>query len=83
MQEWRDSAACRGMEPELFFSVSPIDRDTALIACHSCPVAVECLRDALAFERLSSRREGFHGIRGGLTAAKRRKLARRLDRLAR
>ena len=74
MHEWRASAACRGMDPELFFSAGPIDRGHALAACRACPVARDCLRDALAFEL----GQKFYGIRGGLTAKDRRNLARRL-----
>ena len=77
MHEWRDSAACRGMDTDLFFSGSPIARGRALAACRGCPVSSECLSDALRYES-GSWANGFHGIRGGLPAAQRRNLARKL-----
>lgn len=71
---WLDDAACRGMDPDLFF---PDERNTvppaAALACSRCAVDDECLADAFATgER--------HGIRGGMTGPERRrsgKLARR------
>lgn len=52
---WQTRAACRDVDPELFFP--PSDDDTSVIVaghlaaiapiCGSCPVATECLRFAL------------------------------------
>lgn len=68
-RDWRDQAACRGIDPELFF---PVVEDGPLCAvqiaraksvCAGCPVRTECLGWAL--ETLS------HGIAGGLTEPER------------
>lgn len=66
---WRDLAACRTADPDLFF---PDPSDTiasaaALAICHRCPVVEACLDDALRTGEL-------FGIRGGLTAVQRRPL---------
>ena len=73
--DWRDDAACREADPELFFP----DRDirsaraqlkTARLICRGCPVSATCLSWALA-----SGQEA--GIWGGLTEDERRRLHRR------
>lgn len=75
---WADRAACSGHDPELWFCDS-ISADTASALrrreqvaktiCGGCPVAAECLADALA-------RDDRYGIWGGYSAAERRILAR-------
>ena len=73
--EWRDRAACRDADPELFFP----DGDTrsaraqvkmAKLICRGCPVSIACLSWALATDQ-------EHGIWGGLTEDERRKRHRR------
>jgi WhiB family redox-sensing transcriptional regulator len=72
--DWRDSAACRRADPELFF---PIGTDDASLdqarraqqVCESCPVRAACLAWALA-------QPGTSGIWGGTTEDERRVLAR-------
>ena len=44
--EWRASAACRGMNGDLFFL--PELRDKGLRVCGRCDVAKECLEYSLA-----------------------------------
>ena len=77
--DWRDQAACRDADPELFFP----DADTrsarervkaARLICRCCPVRVTCLSWALA-----SGQEA--GIWGGLTEDERRRLHRRGSRV--
>lgn len=79
MDDWRDSAACRGMDTELFFSAAPSSRRRALATCRTCPVAAECLQAALDVER-AAWAGAFHGIYGALTARSRHRLARNLNR---
>jgi WhiB family redox-sensing transcriptional regulator len=70
---WRDGAACREADPELFFPDIRSARAqvmTAKLICRSCPVTTACLSWALA-----SGQE--HGIWGGLTEDERRRLNRR------
>lgn len=68
---WRESAACKGMEVDLFFPEAGGDGvNTAKAAkriCSTCPVAAPCLDYGLA----TSDREGIYG---GLTALQRRRL---------
>jgi WhiB family redox-sensing transcriptional regulator len=68
---WRDRAACRSVDPELFFPVG--DRGPALVqiaeakaVCARCPVVAQCLSFALVAVP--------EGIAGGLTVAERRGL---------
>lgn len=75
--DWRDRAACRDEDPELFFPVSDVGpgaRQTAeaKTVCGRCPVRRECLDFALD--------NGLdYGIFGGTTERERReiKVARR------
>jgi WhiB family transcriptional regulator, redox-sensing transcriptional regulator len=51
--DWRDHAACRFADPELFFPISPsgpsLDQtEQARAICGTCPVRRECLQFALA-----------------------------------
>lgn len=67
---WRDRARCAGSEdPEAFFAEDRRERMRAKAACRACPVAVQCLSEAL--------RDGLEdGIWGGLTPKDRRKAVR-------
>ena len=73
LQPWRREAACRGLDPELFYprrtdsASGRVDREAAKAVCKPCPVRPECLDHALAAgER--------HGIWGGLTEMERKPL---------
>lgn len=54
--DWRELAACRGAEPELFYPVgdawtgalNEARAELALAVCATCPVREACLTDALA-----------------------------------
>ena len=71
---WRDRAACRDVEPELFFPAAEdgaarhAQVQAAKAVCAGCPVRVECLAEALA--RIP------YGIAGGLTEHERRQFGR-------
>lgn len=67
---WGLEAACRGMDPEVFFPPGDADVSEALRVCRVCPVRQECLEWAL------STRERF-GIWGGTTEQERRRIMRR------
>jgi WhiB family redox-sensing transcriptional regulator len=67
--DWRDHAACRGMDPELFFpigtsSASLQQIDEAKQICRTCPVRRPCLRWALE--------NGDAGVWGGTSEDERR-----------
>jgi WhiB family transcriptional regulator, redox-sensing transcriptional regulator len=62
-RNWRTRAACREVDPDLFFPVgaddSPVTRfqvERARAVCDSCPVRADCLRFALG-----SRQDGIWG----------------------
>ena len=78
--DWRDYAACRDADPELFFPDGDVRSaraqvKTAKLICRGCPVSVSCLSWALA-----SGQEA--GIWGGLTEAERHELRRRSRRFS-
>lgn len=72
--EWRDLAACREEDPELFFPIgtgpaADAQVERAKAVCQRCPVAEHCLAYAL-----SSGQDA--GIWGGHTEEERRALRR-------
>lgn len=72
---WREDAACRDVDTELFFPVGsgPRSLETTEIAkavCAGCPVQVECLKFAVATNQQ-------YGIWGGCDEEERRVLRRR------
>jgi WhiB family redox-sensing transcriptional regulator len=74
-RDWRDDAACRDVDPELFFPDGDVKSvraqvTMAKLTCRRCPVSATCLSWALA-----SGQEA--GIWGGLTEAERHRLLRR------
>jgi WhiB family redox-sensing transcriptional regulator len=75
-QDWREAAACRGADVELFFPANEEEADVAKAVCASCPVREPCLEFALAARQLE-------GVWGGLTDTERRRLRRRRQAQAR
>ena len=70
---WRQAAACRSADPELFFPLSGSGKALEQIAeakviCAGCPVRRQCLEFAA--------RTRPHGIWGGLTELERRSAQR-------
>lgn len=49
MADWRDRAACRGLDPNMFFPERGdyVAVEAAKAVCSSCPVAAECLQFAI------------------------------------
>lgn len=73
--DWRDHAACREMDPDLFFPIgtageSLVQIDEAREVCRRCPVCGPCLRWALD--------SGSAGVWGGTTEDERRTLRRQI-----
>lgn len=69
-EDWRDRAACKGRNTDLFFrKPGTPEADAALLMCGTCPVRNQCLQDALSYEPQEDL-----GIRGGMTEGARRKL---------
>jgi WhiB family redox-sensing transcriptional regulator len=74
-RHWRDHAACRDADPELFFPDGDIRSARAQVKrakliCRGCPVSATCLSWALADGQEA-------GIWGGLTEDERRRLSGR------
>ena len=72
---WREEAACRDVDTELFFPVgsSPRSVEAAEVAkaiCATCPAQVECLKFAVATNQQ-------YGIWGGCDEEERRVIRRR------
>ena len=73
-RQWRDRAACRGADPELFFPVAedgPLRNEQVAAAkavCAGCVVRAECLAEAM--ERIP------RGVVGGTTEEERRRALR-------
>lgn len=68
--DWRDEAACRRVDPDLFFPISATGPalsqiDKAKQVCFTCPVRVSCLEWALD-------QGGLAGVWGGTTEGERR-----------
>jgi WhiB family transcriptional regulator, redox-sensing transcriptional regulator len=68
--DWRSRAACRDVDPELFFPLGASDADLPQIdaakrICRTCPVREPCLRWVLS--------TGDAGVWGGTTEPERRK----------
>ena len=72
-EDWRERAACAGMDTELWFPVTAVTKTrhqlleirAAKDICHGCQVRMDCLLYALTTgER--------HGIWGGMTERERR-----------
>jgi WhiB family transcriptional regulator, redox-sensing transcriptional regulator len=66
---WRQRAACRGVDPGIFYPVSDEDAEEAKAICMSCQVRQSCLEYSLA----TREREG---VWGGLTERERRRIVR-------
>lgn len=75
-EPWRERAACRGEDPDLFFPERGERPTAAQAICRGCPVRAECLEHADTYE--ASGQE--HGVWGGLSATDRRSLVRRGER---
>ncbi|MEU6284875.1 WhiB family transcriptional regulator [Streptomyces sp. NPDC047028] len=75
MDYWRDHAACRHEDPDLFFPIgttgpSLVQVQQAKAVCEGCPVREQCLDWALDTGQSI-------GVWGGTTEAERRRLRRR------
>jgi WhiB family redox-sensing transcriptional regulator len=66
---WRNRAACRGIDPDIFFPVTDEEAEPAKAICEACPVREACLEFALA----AREREG---VWGGATERERRRIVR-------
>jgi WhiB family redox-sensing transcriptional regulator len=72
---WRQRAACRGVDPDIFYPVSEEEAEDAKSICASCPVLETCLEWALTNRERD-------GVWGGATERERRRIVRRRRRSA-
>ena len=66
---WRQRAACRGVDPDVFYPASDEEAEEAKSICRVCPVREACLEYALANRERD-------GVWGGATERERRRLIR-------
>lgn len=67
--DWAEHAACKGVDPDLFFPERGTSVEAAQAVCGACPVRLACLEEAI------TRPEKF-GIWGGLSERQRRHVRR-------
>ncbi|MBY8339554.1 WhiB family transcriptional regulator [Streptomyces spinosirectus] len=75
MDDWRDRAACRSEDPDLFFPIGTsgpalMQTEQAKAVCRRCPVRERCLRWALDTTECM-------GVWGGTSETERRALRQR------
>ncbi len=68
-QTWRQHAACRGVDPDVFYPASEEDAEPAKAICAQCPVRQPCLEYALTNRERD-------GVWGGATEKERRRMLR-------
>lgn len=66
---WRQRAACKGVDPDIFYPVSDEEAEEAKAICGQCPVRQACLEYALANRERD-------GVWGGATERERRRMVR-------
>ena len=66
---WRQRAACRGVDPDIFYPASDEEAEAAKAVCSQCPVRQPCLEYALANRERD-------GVWGGATERERRRILR-------
>jgi WhiB family redox-sensing transcriptional regulator len=72
---WREKAACRGVDPDIFYPVSEEEAEEAKAICSTCSVRENCLEWALTHRE-------HEGVWGGATEKERRRIIRRRRRSA-
>ena len=74
---WRAKAACRGLEPSIFYPDPDVEEDAlpAKAVCAVCAVRESCLEYALGYREKE-------GIWGGATERERRRIIRQRRRSA-
>jgi WhiB family transcriptional regulator, redox-sensing transcriptional regulator len=67
---WADIAACKGLDPTIFYPATDEEAEAAKAVCQGCPVKDTCLEHAI------ERRE-HNGVWGGATERERQRIIRR------
>ncbi|HYZ99687.1 MAG TPA: WhiB family transcriptional regulator [Acidimicrobiales bacterium] len=68
-QTWRQHAACRGLDPMIFYPATDEEAVAAKAVCAQCPVREACLEHALSVREKD-------GVWGGCTERERRRIIR-------
>ena len=71
---WSAKAACKGLDPSIFYPPTDEEADEAKAVCAACPVQAECLEHALELREKN-------GVWGGATERERLRIIRRRRRL--
>ncbi len=74
-QSWHEQAACRGLDPDIFYPVTDEEAESAKDICAGCTVRVACLEYALIGRE-------HEGVWGGATERDRRRIVRQRRRTA-
>lgn len=72
---WRQHAACRGLDPDIFYPATDEEAAVAKAVCEVCSIRQACLEHALG----SRERDG---VWGGATEKERRRIIRQRRRSA-
>jgi len=75
LHSWRQRAACRGLDPQIFYPEAEEEAGRAKAVCGRCQVRQACLEHALS----KGEREG---VWGGATERERRRILRQRRRTA-
>ncbi|HUD08250.1 MAG TPA: WhiB family transcriptional regulator [Candidatus Saccharimonadales bacterium] len=67
---WRQKAACKGLDPEIFYPRKDSENDMALSVCEDCHVWVDCLRFAIKYHQ-------DQGVWGGCTETQRARMIKK------
>lgn len=70
--------ACLGVDPAVFYELTPANKEMALALCGECPVRAECLEYVMSWETGGAK----FGIWGGLTPKERGRLVKDRSRKA-
>jgi WhiB family redox-sensing transcriptional regulator len=74
-QTWRQHAACRGLDPLIFYPATEEEAADAKAVCDACSVREACLEHALAVREKE-------GVWGGATERERRRIIRQRRRVS-
>ena len=69
-RDWSTQAACRGLDPLIFYPATDEEAEVAKGVCAACPVQDDCLEHAI------EQRE-HNGVWGGATDRERQRIIRR------
>ena len=67
---WAATAACKGLDPRIFYPATEEEAETAKEVCGLCPVQETCLEHAIELRE-------HNGVWGGATERERQRIIRR------